>query len=161
MARLITVARERLEQQTKSFVPSLTMVCTEKLRESQYSPEEINLPHLQRYWDIPRYICAGCKETIYSGDPRFLSTPLRERFTRFDPCVTQLSASGQLPRGTFRRTYIVSSPTWTFCATCLVLHSQDSHLESSEQCQCIACSASRRLWSEKKAIRWAKHHVAS
>lgn len=161
MEELVNEARMRRIQQTRPCVPSLTMLCTQVLRKSEYNPEEYTIPHLRRYWDIPWYVCASCKEIILLGDAYYLPVPLRERFTRFEPCVTELSPNGQLPPGTHKRTFMVSSPTWTFCASCLILHTQDSSIESSEQCRCTLCSASRRLWSKKKAIRWAKQHVAS
>lgn len=157
---LLSEARDRLLRHKEPFVPSLTFICTEVLRKHDFYPDRDDVEHLRHYWDGARYICASCKNVISSLDPRYLSASLRERFTRFNPCVTQLAATGILPRGTTRTTYVISSPTWTFCAPCLELHMQENWRETPKMCHCLACSAARKLWLDQKAIRWAKLHIA-
>ena len=159
---LVQEAREKEIHQRSasgSYVPSLALLCTEVLKQNGYTPNMYDAPYLLPYWNVGQYTCTSCKRVIYAEDPSYLSAPLRERYTHFDPPVRILTAYGQLPSNISKSTYVVSSPEWTFCAPCLRLHTADNGTETGNKCMCIACSASRNIWSEKQAIRWTKLQV--
>lgn len=158
---LVQQARERLSSPSGEgqAVPSLALLCMDLLRESGCIQQEDAPIYLRSYWHVKRYTCASCQDRIFPEDPRYIPTPLRERYTHFDPPVSQLTPNGQLPRGISRNTHVVSSPEWTFCAPCLILHSAPAAEKSVAKCTCIACVSARRLWSDEKKIRWTKLRV--
>lgn len=164
----LTTNSERLVQQAlssiqseenKVYIPPLTLLCVEKLKKDGYELPSDSLSNIESHWNAKRYICTSCKDAIFKDDPKSIPVPLRERYYHFDPPVTKLTNDGQFPSGTTRTGRILSCPEWMFCAPCMVKHCAGA-VEDEKGCMCIACTAARQAWQEKRAIRWTKLRVA-
>lgn len=152
---LVNKARQAIQANSfKAYIPPLALLCIERLRQNGYGMSE-STRHLQ----ANRYTCANCKETIWSEDPHSIPTPLRERYYHFDPPIAALTVDGRLPPGTSKMTRELTDPEWQFCAPCLIKHC-NCRQEDEGGCNCVACHATRKMWQERKVIRWFKLPVA-